>query len=173
MTKAQKQAYVQDLVTQLRTLKAAVLTEYRGTTVAQMDQLRKRLYDKGITYQVAQNNLLKRALQEVGIEVTDPSVLDLPIGIAVGFTDEVEVAKTLDQARKEFETIVPVAGIVSGSFVSADTVQRLAKLPSREELYAKMVGSLAGLPTRMVRTIANPMQGLVNALHQVQTQKEA
>ncbi len=173
MTKAEKQQQVEDLVTQLRTLKAAVITEYRGTSVAQMERLRKQLYDKGIAYKVAKNSLLKRALEQAGIDVTDSAILDQPIALAIGTEDEVTVAKAITAAQKEIETIVPVAGIVDGAFVSAATVKALAKLPSREELLARVVGSLAGLPGRMVRTIANPMTGLVTALHQVKAQKEA
>ncbi len=173
MTKAEKQQEVSELVTQLRTLKAAVVTEYRGTSVAQMEQLRKKLYAQGIAYKVAKNSLLKRALDEAGIDVADPALLDLPIALAIGNDDEVTVAKAITAANKEFETIVPVAGIVDNRFVDASVIQKLAKLPSREELYAKVVGSLANLPGRMVRTIANPMTGLVTALQQVKAQKEA
>ena len=173
MTKQEKQAYVASLTEQLTTSKAAVLTEYHGTTVAQMEQLRRQLYAKGIQYKVAKNSLVKRTLDDLGIVVTDLAILDRPVAIAASNTDEVELAKALASAHKEIETIIPVAGIVNGSFVGASVIQRLATLPSREELYAKMVGSLAGLPTRMVRTIANPMQGLVTALHQIQAKKEA
>ncbi len=173
MTKAEKQAYVTELVTRLRTTKAAVMTEYRGISVAQMEQLRRQLFDKGVSYQVAKNSLLKRALAEAGIEIDDPTVLDLPIALAMGDEDEVSVAKAVTAVNKDLDMIVPVGAIVNGSYVTAETVKALAKLPSREELYARVVGSLAGLPTRMVRTIANPMQGLVTALTQVKAQKEA
>jgi large subunit ribosomal protein L10 len=173
MTKAEKQAHVQDLVSQLRTLKAAVITEYRGTSVAQMDQLRKQLDDKGITYKVAKNTLLKRALDEVGITVSDPALLDQPIALAMSNDDEVLVAKALTDVNKEMETIVPSGGIVNGAFVNAQVITRLAKLPGREQLYAQLVGGLGSLPTRMVRTIANPMQQLVTGLNQVKAQKEA
>jgi large subunit ribosomal protein L10 len=173
MTKAEKQLHVEELVTQLRTIKAAVVTEYRGTSVAQMEQLRKQFYAKGIGYKVAKNSLLKRALEEAGITVSDTAILDQPIALAVSNDDEVTVAKAVAAANKEVETVIPVAGILNGEFVPADVIRRLSKLPSREELLAKMVGSLAGLPTRMVRTIANPMTGLVTALNQVKAQKEA
>jgi large subunit ribosomal protein L10 len=173
MTRAEKEAYVSELVTQLRTMKAAVFTEYRGTSVAQMEQLRRKLYEQGITYKVAKNSLVKRALDELGISVSDMAVLDQPVAIATSDQDEVMVAKAITAVNKEMETIIPVAGIVSGDFVPAGVIARLSKLPSREEMYAKVVGSLAGLPTKMVRTIANPMQGLVTALNQVKAQKES
>ncbi len=170
MTKADKQAYVDQLVTQLRTLKAAVITEYRGTTVAQMEELRGDLYNQGIVYKVAKNSLLKRALEEAGIALTEVELLDKPIALAISDQDEVGVAKAMAKIAKTMETITPVGGIVNGTMVSASVINTLAKLPSREEMYAKIVGSLAGLPTRMVRTIANPMQGLVQALNQVKAQ---
>jgi len=173
MTKAEKVAYVSNLVTLLRTLKGAVMTEYRGTSVAQMEQLRKTLHEQGISYFVTKNNLLRRAFDEVGIPVEDPTILDLPIAFASSDRDEVEVAKALAKLQKEVETIVPVGGVINGAFVPASVVARLAKLPGREEMYAQIVGGLASLPTRMVRSINNPMQGLVTALNQVKTQKEA
>lgn len=173
MTKAEKQAYVSDLVTQLRDVKAAVITQYQGTSVAKMEQLRNKLYDQGVRYKVAKNTLLKRALQEAGIEVTDESILDLPIALAFSDQDEVMVAKTMTGITKEIETIKPLGGIVNGVFVSGDVIIRLSKLPGREALYTMLVGGLASLPTRMVRSIANPMTGLVTALNQVKAQKEA
>lgn len=173
MTKAEKQALVQELVTQLRTLKAAVITEYRGTSVSAMEKLRGDLYSQGIHYRVAKNSLLKRALEEAGIEVSDASILDQPIALAVSHEDEVGAAKAIAKISKEIETVVPVGGIVNGQFVNVSVIKRLAALPGREEMYAKIVGGLASLPTKMVRTIANPMQGLVTALQQVKTQKEA
>lgn len=173
MTKAEKQAHVEDLVTQLRSIKAAIITEYRGTDVAQMEKLRRELHEQGIDYKVAKNSLLKRALSEVGIDVTDAAILDQPIALATSEDDEVTVAKVITGANKEIETIIPLGGIVNGTFVSANVIQTLAKLPGREELYAKVVGGLASLPARMVRSIANPMQGLVTALNQIKAQKEA
>lgn len=173
MTKADKQAYVSDLVTQLRDVKAAVITQYQGTSVAQMEQLRDKLHEQGVRYKVAKNSLLKRALEEAGIEVSDASILDLPIALAMSDQDEVSVAKTMTSVGKEIETIKPLAAIINGDFVSADVVVRLSKLPGREELYAKLAGGLASLPTRMVRSIANPMTGLVTALNQLKAQKEA
>lgn len=173
MTKTEKQAYVDELIAQLGKVKAAVFTEYLGTTVAQMDQLRGQLYEKGIGYKVAKNSLLKRALHEVGLTVDDESILDKPLAIATGADDEAVTAKAVVQIGKTVETVVPVGGIVNKQYVSADVIKRLAALPGREELYGKIVGSLAGLPTRMVRTIANPMTGLVTALNQVKAQKEA
>lgn len=173
MTKAEKVAYVSDLVAQLRNLKGAVMTEYRGTSVAQMEQLRKTLHAQGISYKVTKNNLLRRAFEEAGIPVSDPAILDLPIALASSNQDEVEVAKAITKLQKEMESIVPVGGVINGAFVDASVVKRLAKLPGREEMYAQIVGGLASLPTRMVRSIANPMQGLVTALSQVKAQKEA
>ena len=173
MTKAEKQQYVDELVTQLRTIKAAVFTEYHGVSVSQMEGLRNQLFDKGITYKVAKNSLVKRAMEEAGITLDDPTILDLPLALATSEQDEVTIAKALTDANKELEMIVPVAGIVNGNFVPGSMIIALSKLPGREELYAKVVGSLAGLPSRMVRTIANPMTGLVTALQQVKAQKEA
>ncbi len=172
MTKADKQAYVQEMSTLIREAKAAVFTQYRGTSVAQMENVRRKLHEQGITYKVTKNSLLKRVLDEAGITVSDAAVLDLPLAMASSNTDEVLAAKAIAALGKEIETIVPVAGIVNQEFVYASTIQRLAKLPGREEMYAKIAGGLASLPTRMVRSIANPMQGLVTALSQIQTQKE-
>lgn len=173
MTKAEKQAYVDELKSQLGTAKAVILTEYLGTTVAEMDQIRGAMYDKGIGYKVAKNSLLKRVLNDIGVTVADDSILDKPLAIATGMDDEVVTAKTVAKVGKEIETIVPVGGIVNGGFVDSAVIKRLAALPGREELYQKIVGSLAGLPTRMVRTISNPMTGLVTALNQFKAQKEA
>lgn len=173
MTKGDKQALVDDLVSQLKSLKGAVITEYRGTSVGQMEKVRSELFKQGVHYRVAKNSLLKRAVKQAGMIEPEGDVLDRPIALAVTDTDEVTIAKVMTKLNKDFETIVPVGGIVDGQFVDAGVISRLAKLPGREELLGRLVGGLASLPTKMVRTINNPLQGLVTALSAVKTQKEA
>ena len=173
MTRSDNVVHVADLAAQLLDKKATVLTEYRGTTVQQMDDARRKFEAAGVVYKVAKNSLLKRALKEAGITPDDESVLDLPIALAIGANDEVAVAKAVASINKEIETIIPRAGILNGVYVAGSVIARLSKLPGRQELYAGLASGLASLTTKMVRTINNPLQGLVNALGQIKEQKEA
>ena len=172
MTKDEKRTVVQELVIQLKSLKGAVITEYLGTSVGQMEKVRDELFKQGIIYRVAKNSLLKRAINEAGMTQPPGDILDRPIAMAIS-NDEVTVAKVLAKINREFETVVPIAGIFDGQFVDAAVVSRLAKLPGRHELLGQLVGGLASLPAKMVRTINNPLQGLVTALGAIKTQKEA
>lgn len=173
MTRTEKEQRVAELVAELKSVKGLVVTEYLGTSVTQLEELRKVLREQGSTYKVVKNSLVKRALATTGMKIDDESILDKPVAFATTLTDEVALAKAVVDFGKKCETIKPVAGIVNQQFVPASTISRLAQLPSREQLIAQIVISLGSLPTKMVRTINQPLVGLVQALGQIQKQKEA
>ncbi len=173
MTRSEKQAVVAELIEQLGSIGATVITGYRGTSVGKMDDLRRRLDQLGIRFKVAKNSLLKRAFVELGVGVGDSAILDEPIALAWGKTDPALLAKAISDAGREIETIVPRGGIIDGGFVDAEVVTRLAMLPSRHQQYGQIVGGLASLPIRMARSIANPMGQVVAVLRQITIRKEA
>ena len=140
MSKAERQATVEEITERFRGSQAALLTEYRGLTVKQLKELRRSL---GATtqYAVAKNTLTKIAAKEAGIEGLDELLVG-PSAIAFVSGDPVEAAKGLRDFAKTHPLLVIKGGVMDGKPLSATEVTKLADLESREVLLAKAAGAM-------------------------------
>ncbi|MET9548296.1 MULTISPECIES: 50S ribosomal protein L10 [unclassified Streptomyces] len=156
-----KAAAVAELTDKFRSSNAAVLTEYRGLTVAQLKQLRRSLGENS-EYAVVKNTLTKIAANEAGINTLD-DLFTGPTAVAFVTGDPVESAKGLRDFAKENPNLVIKGGVLDGKALSADEIKKLADLESREVLLAKLAGAMKGkqsqtaalfqaLPSKFVRT---------------------
>lgn len=136
---ANKEATVAELTESFRSSNAVVLTEYRGLTVAQLKELRKNLRENA-TYAVVKNTLTKIAANEAGITSFDDALVG-PSAIAFVHGDTVAVAKTLRDFAKANPLLVVKGGYFDGAPLTADEVNKLADLESREVLLAKLAGA--------------------------------
>ena len=136
MARPDKSAAVAELAEQFRSSNAAVLTEYRGLTVAQLKELRTAL-GANASYAVVKNTLTKIAVKEAGVEgLTD--LLVGPSAIAFISGDPVEAAKSLRDFAKDNPLLVIKGGVLDGAPLTADEIKKLASLESREVLLAKL-----------------------------------
>lgn len=165
ISREKKEEIVKDLTSKFKDSNVAVLTDYRGLDVESIQKLRKAAFDKGIDYRVAKNTLFTMAAKNAGIEVSE-DVFNRPVAIAFGYKDEVDSPKLINEFAKENDTLEIIGGIVDGKFVSTETILNLANLPSREELYAKIVGSLASPLRGVVTVLQGNLRGLVSVLNQ-------
>jgi large subunit ribosomal protein L10 len=140
MARTDKSAVVEELSKLFERSSAAVLTEYRGLTVAQMSQLRRSLGPE-TTYAVVKNTLTKRAAAAAGVAGLDEQLAG-PSAIAFIGGDPVEAAKGLRAFAKDHEALVIKAGYMDGKVLSAAEVSKLADLESREVLLAKLAGAM-------------------------------
>jgi large subunit ribosomal protein L10 len=140
MARPDKAAAVAEVADKFRNSSAAVLTEYRGLTVAQLKTLRRSLGGNA-TYAVVKNTLTQLAAKEVGIEGLDAD-LKGPSAIAFVTGDPVEVAKGLRDFAKANPALVIKSGVLDGQPLDAAGVQKLADLESREVLLAKAAGAM-------------------------------
>lgn len=140
MARPDKAAAVQELADSFRDSDGAVLTEYRGLSVAQLQQLRRAL-GENVNYAVAKNTLTKIAAAEAGVEFAD-ELLTGPTAIAFINGDPVEAAKALRDFAKDNEALVVKGGFLDGRTVGVDELKKLADLESREVLLAKLAGGL-------------------------------
>jgi large subunit ribosomal protein L10 len=140
MSKAERQATVDEITVRFRESQAALLTEYRGLTVKQLKELRRSL---GATtqYAVAKNTLTKIAAKEAGIEGLDELLVG-PSAIAFVSGDPVEAAKGLRDFAKTHPLLVIKGGVMDGKPLSAAEISKLADLESREVLLAKAAGAM-------------------------------
>jgi len=144
MARTDKAAVLENLEAGFRESNAALLTEYRGLTVAQLKQLRRTLAGQA-EYAVVKNTLTKIAAKRAGVEGLD-DLLEGPSAIAFVQGDAIAVAKSLKAFSKEFPLLVIKGGIYDGKVLTADDIKKLADLESREVLLAKLAGAMqAGL----------------------------
>jgi len=140
MARPDKAAAVAELSEEFRSSNAAVLTEYRGLTVKQLQELR-RVLGTDTTYAVVKNTLTKLAAKDAGIDGLDDLLVG-PSAIAFVKGDVVEAAKGLRDFTRANQALVVKGGVLDGKSLDADEIRRLADLESREVLLAKLVGAM-------------------------------
>jgi large subunit ribosomal protein L10 len=162
MVRPDKAAAVAELTEAFRDSSAAVLTEYRGLTVAELKELRRSLAGNA-TYAVVKNTLTKIAARDAGIESFE-SLLEGPSAIAFVSGDPVEVAKGLRSFGREHPRLIVKGGILDGKPLTADEIRRLADLESREVLLAKFAGGMLAPAQQLVTVLAAPAAAMARAL---------
>jgi large subunit ribosomal protein L10 len=162
MARPDKAAAVAELTTAFRDSSAAVLTEYRGLTVAELKELRRSLAGNA-TYNVVKNTLSKIAAREAGLDILEP-MLEGPSAIAFVTGDPVTVAKSLRAFTKEHPLLVLKGGVLDGAPLSADDIKKLADLESREVLLAKLAGGFAAPATQLASVLMAPVRQLAQVL---------
>lgn len=150
-----KQAAIAELSEKFRESGAAVLTEYRGLTVAQLSELRSQLRANG-SYSVAKNTLTKLAAKEAGVTAFEGQLVG-PSAIAFITGDPVEAAKTLRDFAKANPLLVIKGGVLDGKPLTAEEITKLADLESREVLLAKAAGAMKGKLNQAVSLFAAPL----------------
>jgi large subunit ribosomal protein L10 len=162
MARPDKAAAVAELTESFRESSAAVLTEYRGLTVAQLKELRRSLAGNA-TYAVVKNTLTKIAAREAGVDTLEP-MLQGPSAVAFVTGDPVVVAKGLRDFAKANPLLVVKGGVLDGRPLTADEVRKLADLESREVLLAKLAGGLNAPAQKLASTLAAPLSQLARVL---------
>lgn len=158
--RAQKAEIVTKLADKARRMKSAVFTSIGGYTMEDADKMRAQGRKEGVELLVAKKSLLARAFKEAGVDV-DVTTFDGSILTAFGMQDEIAPVKMIAALAKDREQIKIVGGLMDGKTVDATYIKTLAKLPSKKELYAKLVGS-----------IFSPVSGFVRVLNAIATKDE-
>ena len=171
-TKAYKQEKIQEIRETASKAKVAIVSDYRGLSVLEITDLRRRLQQENGDFTVIKNTLAKIAFKDTNLEGIE-EFLKGPSAIAFGFEDQVSPAKVLTKFIKEKKKTEIKGGILDGKVLSQDEVKELSNLPSKEELYAKILGSLNSPASGMVYAINGVMSGLVRAIDEVRKLKEA
>ena len=137
-----KSLVVSEIVEKLNNSSSAVVVDYKGLTVAEVTELRKVMREAGVDYKVYKNTLVRRAAQEVGIEQFNDELLVGTNAIAFGYDDPVAPARILKKFIETHPKMKLKMGVVEGEFYDEAKIMELANIPSREELIAKLLGSL-------------------------------
>lgn len=166
--KAGKVAELKDL---LSSSKGAVLVDYCGLTVAEDTELRSKMREAGVKYMVAKNTFIRIAAKEAGIEGLD-AYLEHNTAVAFSAEDPVAPAKILNDFSEDHKALEIKAGILDGKVIALDEVKALAELPSREELLAKLVGSMQAPISGLVNVLQGTIRNFVYTLEAVRQKKE-
>ena len=166
-----KAAVIDEITERFQNSSAAVLTEYRGLTVAQLTQLRRSL-GEGSSYAVVKNTLTKRAADSVGFSDLTP-LLTGPTAIAFIEGDPVTAAKAIRDFAKANPALIVKGGVVEGRTVDAAEVTRLADVESREVLLAKLAGAMKGNLTKAAGLFQAPLSQMARLVAALQEKKAA
>lgn len=158
MDRAQKEKAVADLQDLFENSGLVVLTHYSGLTVAEMSDLRSKMRETGASFKVTKNTLAKRALGGTQFEGLN-DMFKGPTGMAVS-QDPVAAAKVAYEFSKENDKLVILGGSLGDQILDVNAVQELAKLPSLDEIRAKLVGMLSTPATRIATVLQAPASQL-------------
>ena len=137
----QKAGVVSEIKEKFENAKSVVAFDYRGLSVAEVTELRRKLREVGADYKVYKNTLTKRALDELNIDMSE--YLAGPSAIAFG-TDELSIVKIINDFAKEHEALELKAGIVEGKVAGLEDLKRYASIPSRDTLLTMLAAGLMG-----------------------------
>jgi large subunit ribosomal protein L10 len=170
LNRSQKEQLIKDLSAKIKDGKVIIFSDYAGTSVSKMKNLRDELRKTNSSYKITKKKLIDLALKDAGVEA---SVLDLEgqIGIAIGKEDEVTAAKVLAKFAKENKNFKILQGVLENKILSDKDVMSLATLPSKEELLAKLVGSINAPISGFVNALAGNLRNLVGVLKAISDTK--
>ena len=171
-TKAFKQEKIDAYKSNLEKATVAVVTNYTGLTVEEITNLRRELQKNDADYTVTKNTLAKIAIKGTKFEALE-EVLKGSTAIAFGFSDQVAPAKILKKFIQDTDKCEMLAAVLDGKLLNAKETEALASLPSKEEIYAKMLGCVNSPATGVVGSINAVMSSLVRAIDAVRQQKSA
>ena len=171
--KEQKAEQVELLTEKLKKAKVAVLTDYRGLTVSQIQELRGKLRGADVEYRVIKNTLARRAAEAAGYPALKEE-LKGPVAVALGYDDLSVASKLINEfVRTTRLKLDVVGGLVEGRVFSPEQMKQLADLPSRETLIAQLMGTLQSPVAQLVGIMQTPLQQLLGVLEAYKNKLEA
>ncbi len=167
-----KEAEVAEIQEKLQKSQSVMFLDYRGLTVSEVTELRNKMRAAGVEYKVIKNTMMRRAAREAGVEGLD-EILEGPTAVAFGYEDPVAPAKILVDFIENAKKTQLKGGVLAGRAMSQAEIKDLASLPSKEQLLAKLMGSLNAPVTGLVMALSGIPRKLVYALNAIKEKKEA
>lgn len=167
-----KEAEVAEIQEKLQKSQSVMFLDYRGLTVSEVTELRNKMRAAGVEYKVIKNTMMRRAAKEAGVEGLD-EILEGPTAVAFGYEDPVAPAKILVDFIENAKKTQLKGGVLAGRAMSQAEIKDLASLPSKEQLLAKLMGSLNAPVTGLVMALSGISRKLVYALNAIKEKKEA
>lgn len=172
LTFADKKQIVAEVAEVAAEAHSAVVAEYRGLTVGEMTELRKQAREGGVYLRVIKNNLAKIAVKDTDFECMQDSFVG-PLVFAFSQEDPGSAARVVKDFVKEHDKLVPTAVSVGGQLLDASELDRLAKMPTREQALGMLAGTLRAPLDKFARTISEVPGKFVRTVAAIRDQKEA
>ena len=163
ISRAKKEALLEKYVEQLNNSDGIVIAEYRGLSVSDLQELRKRIREADGSFTVVKNTLARRAISGAGLSVPEEMLVG-PLGIAFGGHNLTGVAKVMTTFAKENELLLVKGGLIGNSAIDGAAVKSLADMPSIDVLRSQLLGLLNAPATKVVGVLAAPPTQLVGVL---------
>jgi large subunit ribosomal protein L10 len=167
----EKKQFVEELHKRLEKCRVLILTDYKGLNVGTMTELRSKLREAKVEYQVIKNTMLRRASEGTDFEKIKDAFKGTS-AVALSYDDPVAPARVLTEFAKKNEKLVIRAGVLHGKVLDLAAVKALATLPSREQLLAYVLSAMIAVPTALVTALSDVPRRMVNVLQAIKEQKE-
>jgi len=161
---------VKNLTEKLDKANAVYFTDYLGLDVVSITKLRKEFVSNEVEFTIAKNTLIKLAAKDVGIEGLD-KFLNGPTAIALSYNDPTDPAKVIKNFLKDFDKPAVKGMILDGQVFQGEEFEKIANLPSKEQLLSKLIGMLNSPMSKLSSTLGSPVSGLLGALEQLNSKK--
>jgi large subunit ribosomal protein L10 len=163
MRKEQKSAIVTQLAENFGKASIALVSEYKGMTAGESDDMRRRIRAVSGEFKVTKNTLLRLAIKESRFSALEGQ-LGGPVGLIVSYADPVELAKTVTSFREFGEKFKVRGGVLDGKPLTAEEISALAALPPREVIFAQLLGLLQAPATQLARLLNEPGSAMARVL---------
>lgn len=170
-TKVQKQVALEGLQQKMGEMKSAVFVNFSGIPVKEINELRNSCKDENINYTVAKKTLLKKVLTENGFKGVEEQNFDGEIATLVSTTDEVAPARLVSKFAKTHDKMKIVGGVLEKDLIDGQKVIELSKLPSKQELIASVVGTIAAPLSGMLNVLQGNLRNFVYVLNAIKDKK--
>jgi large subunit ribosomal protein L10 len=166
-----KKQFVEQLRERMAKSKVVILTDFKGLDVAALTELRGKLLEANVEYEVIKNTMLRRASEGTGVEPIKDHFKG-PSAIAISYDDPVAPAKVLTDFAKANEKLEIKVGVMNGRIIDLSSIKALSALPSREELLAQVLSAMIAVPTSLVRALNDVPRRMVSVLQAIKESKE-
>ncbi len=170
-TRQQKEEAVKVLTEKIKQAKSLVFVNFDGLKVKEIEELRKQCRAENVGYLVAKKTLMKKAFKDAGLEEIDPKTFKKEAATVFGYEDEVAPARIVESFAKNHEALKAFGGVLENKFVDRGKIIELARLPSKIELLAKVVGSIKAPISGLVNVLSGNLRNLVYILNAIKDSK--
>jgi len=172
-SRQRKESEVNNFTEGFKNAKATVFADISALKVVDVSAFRRSAKTEDISISSAKKTLLRRALKDAGIEAVDVDALKGSVSMLFGMGDEIAPAKALEALRKNHESVKVLGGLLEGKWMTSEQIIALAKLPSKQQLIAQVVGTIRAPLSGFVNVLAGNARSLVNVLNSIKDAKSA